>query len=226
MFAIHFPNRRRSLRWFVEAKRFTKVLLKWGFGGMVGILLANAWVVFSTQEHIFYEVENLPSNDVGLVLGTSKRVFGGKENLFFKYRIEAAARLYHEGKVKYLILSGNHDSIYYNEPADMQKALVKLGVPPEALTLDYAGFRTLDSIRNCRDLFNQDQITVISQPFHNARALFLADHMGIHAVAFAAQDVPDGYSVKTLLREYLARPRAMVDVWLLDPIRHNQTFSD
>ncbi|MCU0339876.1 MAG: SanA protein, partial [Spirosomaceae bacterium] len=72
----------------------------------------------------------------------------------------------------------------------------------------------------------QEKVTVISQNFHNARALFLAQHEGLDAVGFAAQDVPDGYSVKTLLREYLARPKAMLDVYVLQPeagVRENET---
>ena len=181
---------------------------------LMGILLANIWIVFSTENKNFYRLQDMPSNDVGLVLGTSKAVHGGKENMFFKYRMEAAARLYKEGKVKFLILSGNHDSVFYNEPNDMKKALMSLGVPENVMTLDFAGFRTYDSIIRCKEVFNQHKFTIISQPTHNARALFLANQLGIDAVAFAAQDVPSGY--KTYLREYLARPKAILDVYLLD----------
>ena len=181
---------------------------------LMGILLANIWIVFSTENKNFYILQDMPSNDVGLVLGTSKAVHGGKENMFFKYRMEAAARLYKEGKVKFLILSGNHDSVFYNEPNDMKKALMSLGVPENVMTLDFAGFRTYDSIIRCKEVFNQHKFTIISQPTHNARALFLAKELGIDAVAFAAQDVPSGY--KTYIREYLARPKAVLDVYLLD----------
>ena len=181
---------------------------------LMGILLANIWIVFSTENKNFYRLKDMPSNDVGLVLGTSKAVHGGKENMFFKYRMEAAARLYKEGKVKFLILSGNHNSVFYNEPNDMKKALMSLGVPENVMTLDFAGFRTYDSIIRCKEVFNQHKFTIISQPTHNARALFLANQLGIDAVAFAAQDVPSGY--KTYLREYLARPKAILDVYLLD----------
>ena len=180
----------------------------------MGVLLANIWIVFSTEEKNYYTISNIPSNDVGLVLGTSKAVLGGKENMFFRYRMEAAARLYKEGKIKFLILSGNHDSVFYNEPNDMKKALMSLGVPENVMTLDFAGFRTYDSIIRCKEVFNQQKFTIISQPTHNARALFLAHQLGIDAVAFAAQDVPTGY--KTYLREYLARPKAILDVYLLD----------
>lgn len=136
--------------------------------------------------------------------------------------MEAAALLFKEGKVKFLILSGNNDSKYYNEPLDMQKALMKLGIPETALILDYAGYRTFDSVVRCKEVFNEDTITIISQDFHNARALYIAQHEEINAVSFAAQDVPTGYSLRTLIREYLARPKAVLDVYLFRPSTDKQ----
>jgi len=198
-------------------KRVTKGVISVGFGGVVVVLLCNWWVVSSTRHQIYFDINQLPSNDVALVLGTSKFVRSGKENLFFKYRMEATARLWKEGKIKYVILSGNNDSEYYNEPMDMRKALLKLGVPQDVMTLDYAGFRTFDSVVRCKEVFNQDKITIVSQNFHNARALYIGNHEGIEAIAFAAQDVPDGYSFRTLIREYMARPYAMLDVYLIRP---------
>ncbi|CAG5068374.1 hypothetical protein DYBT9623_01104 [Dyadobacter sp. CECT 9623] len=184
---------------------------------MIFILLCNLWVVYCTRQYNYFSIENLPSNDVALVLGTSPRSEKGKDNLFFKYRMEATARLFKEGKIKYIILSGNNDSQYYNEPLSMQRALLNLGIPENVMTLDYAGFRTFDSVVRCKELFNQDNFTIISQNFHNARALYIAHNEGIKAISFAAQDVPDGYSMRTLVREYLARPKAVLDVHILRP---------
>lgn len=198
-------------------KRVTKGVIALGFGGVVVVLLCNWWIVRSTRQQIYFDISKLPSNDVALVLGTSKFVRSGKENLFFKYRMEATARLWKEGKIKYIILSGNNDSEYYNEPMDMRKALLKLGVPQDIMTLDYAGFRTFDSVVRCKEVFNQDKITIVSQNFHNARALYIGNHEGIEAIAFAAQDVPDGYSFRTLIREYMARPYAILDVYFIRP---------
>jgi SanA protein len=198
-------------------KRILKGVIILSFAGVVLILVSNWWVVYNTRQQTYFDIHKLPANDVGLVLGTSKFVRSGKENLFFRYRMEATARLWKEGKVKYLVLSGNNDSEYYNEPADMQRALVKLGVPASVMTLDYAGYRTFDSVVRCKEVFNQEKITIISQNFHNTRALFIGNYEGIEAIAFAAQDVPDGYSFRTLVREYLARPYALLDVYLLRP---------
>ena len=198
-------------------KQVIKITVIGLFAGVMIILASNWWVLRTTEGQIYFDIHQLPANDVGLVLGTSKFVRTGKENLFFRYRMEATARLWKEGKVKYLILSGNNDSEYYNEPADMQRALIRLGVPAAVMTLDYAGYRTFDSVVRCKDVFNQEKITIISQNFHNARALYIGNHEGVEAVAFAAQDVPDGYSYRTLIREYLARPYALLDVYVLRP---------
>jgi SanA protein len=198
-----------------------KQLIKAGcwtvFGVIVMVLLCNWIVVDATRNKVFFDLKSLPSNDVGLVLGTSKYVTKGKENLFFRYRMEASALLFKEGKVKYLILSGNKEAETYDEPKAMKQALTKLGVPEDAMMLDTAGYRTYDSVIRCHEVYGQERVTVISQNFHNARALYLAGHEGLDAIGFAAQDVPDGYSVKTLLREYLARPKAMLDVYVLKP---------
>ena len=208
------PREATGVRVVKRAIKLTVVLV---FTGAMLVLASNWWVVRTTEEQIYFSIHELPANDVGLVLGTSKFVRTGKENLFFRYRMEATARLWKEGKIKYLILSGNNDSEYYNEPADMQRSLVRLGIPASVMTLDYAGYRTFDSVVRCKDVFNQEKITIISQNFHNARALYIGNHEGIDAVAFAAQDVPDGYSLRTLIREYLARPYALLDVYMLRP---------
>lgn len=200
-----------------------KILIVLAFLGIVFVLLCNVWVVFSTRSRSYLLIDSLPSRQVALVLGTSKMTSEGEENLYFKYRMEAAARLFNEGKVKSLILSGNNDSRYYNEPLDMQRAMLRLGVPKTAIQLDFAGYRTFDSIIRCKNLFKEDNITIISQDFHNARALFIAQNEGLNAISFAAQDVPTGYSVRTLIREYLARPKAVLDVYFYRPetVRHN-----
>jgi len=198
-------------------KKLIKIVIALLFACLVFILLCNFWVVYCTKQYNYFSIKNLPSNDVALVLGTSKKTDKGKENLFFKYRMEATARLFKEGKIKYIILSGNNDSEYYNEPLDMQRALLNMGIPENVMTLDYAGFRTFDSVVRCKEVFNQDNFTVISQNFHNARALYIAHNEGINAISFAAQDVPDGYSLRTLIREYLARPKAVLDVHILRP---------
>jgi len=181
------------------------------------VLLCNLWIVRQARPYTYFSLDSLPVRHAALVLGTSKGLPGGGENLYFRYRMEATSALYKRGKVKYLILSGNNDSEYYNEPQDMQAALLELGVPADAMILDFSGKRTYDSVLRAKYLFKEENFTIVSQNFHTARALYIAHQEGLDAIAFAAQDVPDGYSYITLIREYLARVKAIVDVRLIRP---------
>ena len=121
-------------------------------------------------------INKLPQNDVALVLGTSKYTVNGYQNPYFYYRIEAAAKLYQAKKVKHILVSGDNRLKSYNEPKEMQQALEKRGIPTKAITLDYAGFRTLDSVVRSKEVFGQKRITIVSQKFHNHRALFIANN--------------------------------------------------
>ena len=176
---------------------------------------ANTWVILTTKDRVFFEEQNISSKKVALVLGTSKKLIGGEENPFFANRIESAAQLYHAGKIKHLILSGDNNTRYYNEPLDMKLALKAKGVPEKNITLDYAGFRTLDSVIRCKEIFGQHRITIVTQKFHSYRALFISDYYELDAEVFAAENVPLLQSTKVLFRELLARPKAVLDLYLL-----------
>lgn len=192
--------------------RFMKATLYIGLIGMIVLVLANVWVITSANDKMYDELDSIQARDVALVLGTSRSYDGKKENPFFTERIRAAAELYFSGKVKHIIVSGDNSNKNYNEPRDMRKALVKLGVPGECITMDFAGLRTLDSVLRCKEIFQQKKFIIVSQGFHNYRALFIAGFHGIDAIAYNA-DYPDKMSDKTLYREYLARPKALVDLY-------------
>src|SRR4051812_23410420 len=106
------------------------------------VVVANVWVVKSTEKNVFQYYHELPDSDqdkVALVLGTSQKLVNGSPNPFFENRIRAAAVLYKEGKVDHFILSGDNRTRYYNEPLSMKKALMQYGIPDSVITLDYAG---------------------------------------------------------------------------------------
>ena len=179
------------------------------------VIFSNVIIVTSTQKDIYTTIADTPDKNVALILGTSKYTIGGYPNLFFKYRIAAAADLYHFGKVKHIIVSGDNSLKEYNEPRKMLQALIELGVPSSAITLDYAGFRTLDSVVRSKKVFGQNEIIIISQRFHVERALFIANKYGMKAVGFAAQDPPKKYSLKTQIREYFAKTKAVIDLYII-----------
>ena len=158
----------------------------------------------------------IPKNSVALVLGCAPRLRDGRENLYFRYRMDAASELFHHGKTDYLLVSGDNSRHGYNEPQAMKEALMKRGVPSERIVCDYAGFRTLDSVRRAQAVFNCQELTIVTQPRHNQRALYLAQHYGIDAVGFHATTVHFGRGWKTNMREFIAQHVMLVDLYLLD----------
>jgi len=183
--------------------------------GLLVLVITNVWVVSSTSSQVLTDFNLLPNNGVALVLGTSHRMVDGSPNPFFHNRMATAAELYKEGKIIRFIVSGDNRTKYYNEPAEMQKALIKLGVPADAITLDYAGLRTLDSIVRCKEIFGQSNIIIITQPFHSYRALFISRYFNINAVALVAEEPGQEVAPRVYLREYLARTKAILDLYVL-----------
>jgi SanA protein len=169
-------------------------------------------VLLETENQTFQSTEEIPHNRVGLLLGTSKFMANGDINLYYLYRIKAAEKLFKAGKIDFILLSGDNGRIGYNEPLLFKKDLILLGIPEEKIVLDYAGFSTLDSVLRAQKIFGLNSFTVISQRFHNERAIFLAKQKGIAAIGFNAETVAGKYSVKTELREYLARTKACLDI--------------
>lgn len=203
-------------------KRFLlkhKTKLKWGsFTFLFCLALifgCNYWIIASTKSQLISDVNKLPQRKVALVLGASKLSKRGTANMYFTYRILAAYELYKTHKVQYLLLSGDNHIEDYDEPSDMREALIQLGVPDSCIVLDYAGFRTLDSVLRCKEVFGEDSIIIVSQEFHNQRALFIANKNNIQAIAYNAKEVNKNYSFKTKVREYFARVKCVLDIYLL-----------
>lgn len=176
------------------------------------VAAVNIWVNLKTRNFIFDDVSRLKVNKTGLLLGTSPFMKGGKSNPFFENRIDAAAELYNKGKILNIIVSGDNRAPEYNEPEKMRRQLVKRGIPKNRIYLDSAGLRTLDSVVRCREVFGQTGFTVISQRFHNQRAVFLARAKGFDAIGFNAKDVNYREGFKTRFREYFARLGAVSDL--------------
>jgi SanA protein len=197
-------------------RRLRMVLIALPLLVLLLICCANWWVIKSTEDKVLTDINLLNGRSVALVLGTSNKLRNGSANPYFENRIKAAAELYHEGKVIHFILSGDNRSKYYNEPNEMKKALVRLGVPDSAITLDYAGLRTLDSIVRSKEIFGQDRITIITQPFYSYRALFISNFYNIDAVALVTEDLINETPFKVYIRECFARTKAVLDLYILN----------
>jgi SanA protein len=175
------------------------------------ILYCNWRVESLAKGRTYSDADAIPHRHVGLLLGTSKFGTNGVVNRYYRYRIDAAARLFHGGKIDYIIASGDNSKHWYNEPETMRADLIAAGVDSTRIFLDYAGFRTFDSMIRLREIFSQQQATVISQKFHNERALYIAQREGIDAIGFNAADIRGEASLKTRMRERLARVKVFLD---------------
>lgn len=182
---------------------------------LVGLPLLLLYIshrrIESYSVYLYSSLELVPQFDVALLLGTTKSVFG-HPNRFYQYRLQAVAALFFAGKIKAILISGDNAHKSYNEPIDMKNDLLKLGIPEGVLTLDYAGFSTLDSVLRAKRIFGQNRLLVVSQPFHCKRAIYIARRHRIEAYGFAAKDVTGPAAQKTYSREYLARVKALLDV--------------
>lgn len=178
------------------------------------IVWPNIAAVVAARGRIFTNPEQIPAGRVGLVFGCDDEI-GGRENLYFRYRIDAAAELWKSGRLRCIIVSGDNRTKHYNEPQKMREALIEAGVPGEKIVCDYAGLRTLDSVVRAKEIFGVEQVVFISQRFQNERAIYLAKAKGIDAVGYEARDVGSGMGWKTSLREVGARVKMWLDVHML-----------
>ena len=181
-------------------------------------LWANYAINESSKEYVTSDIKKVEYAKVGLLLGTRRILQNGKENTFFFHRIDAGVSLYENGKIDYFIVSGDNSIKEYNEPEDMRNELMERGIPEQIIFLDYAGFRTLDSVVRAKEIFGQKSFIIISQKFHNERAVFLARKNGIEAFGYNADDVGASAGLKTTVREYFARDKAFIDLFFgVDP---------
>ena len=180
------------------------------------LFYANYRVNTETDKYIYKSLSEVPAVRVGLVLGTSRYTSSGKSNPFFYNRIQAAKALFYSGKVQYLLLSGDNRYFSYNEPREMRKELLRMGIPDSVIAMDFAGFRTLDSVVRGKKVFKLNRFIIISQVFHGRRAVYIARHHDIDAIAYVATDPPSEYTWTVELREYFARVAMLLDLYLFD----------
>lgn len=187
------------------------------------IMLCHYIVVWNANGKIYTKIEDIPASDIGLLLGTPPQTrYGGMSNSFFNYRIDAAEALYKAGKIGYLLISGDDNSLNgLNEVQCMKDSLIIRGIPASVIFLDGKGLRTFDSVVRTSTLFGVKSFTVISQKFHNERAIYLAEHLNLDiekVQAFNAKSPTSKLSLLTYLREYLARVKMFMDIFFKDEI--------
>lgn len=196
-------------------KRIKKLLaLAVGAGllGLLTIVLVYQVISSNAKGRVFDDPQEIEEPQIALLLGTTPKLADGRANLYFEYRVAATLRLFEAGKIQRVIVSGDHSRDDYNEPEAFRARFIEAGIAAEKIHLDYAGFRTLDSVVRAKEVFGQSKVLVISQRFHNERAMYLADHFGLEAIAFNAKDIGGASGLKNLLRESLARVKVFIDI--------------
>ena len=201
--------------------KLLKSILKIIVAGLVAILIlvliCDYLVTSNAKGKVYDDVEAIPYREVGLLLGTTPQTrIGRVVNRFFVFRIDAAEKLYKAGKISTILISGDEDSLDgVNEVESMKEALMARGVPEYAIMLDGKGFRTLESIVRANKVFDLHSFTLISQKFHNERALYQAEHLDLDIndpIAFNAESPRSAMALITYAREYLARVKLFMDV--------------
>ncbi len=193
-------------------KAIAILLVVFAVMSIAAIIIADKYITSHTADFLYEDVEAIPARRVGVLLGTTAKLKSGRDNVYFTKRIAATAALYKAGKIQYVLVSGDNRKESYNEPEDMRAALIAAGVDSTKIHMDFAGFRTFDSMVRAKEIFGQDSFTVISQRFHNQRAVFVARNYGLPAIAYNAGDVNAYYGFKTMIREKFARVKVFVDM--------------
>jgi len=207
---VNAPGRGKKL-----LKRGGLILFTLLGAGIAFVIWTNVAAVLAGAGKLFNDPERLPEDGVMLVFGCDDRI-DGRENLYFRYRIDAAAEVWKAGKARCVIVSGDNRTKYYNEPERMRRALIDKGVPADKIICDYAGLRTLDSVVRAKEIFGVEEVVFISQQFQNERAAYLAKANSFESyTGYNARDVEGKGGLKTRLREVGARVKMWLDVKVL-----------
>ena len=181
-------------------------------GSFLAVVFAGHYIAGQTRDRLYSEIGDVPRREVAVLLGTSRFLSSGEPNPYFEHRVEAAAELYHNERVTRILASGDRRHASYNEPAAMRDALLARQVPDSAIMMDYGGLSTLDSVARIKHVYGFDDVVIVSQRFHNERALYIAAEYGVSAIGYNAQGVSRIWGIRTELREYLARVKALLDL--------------
>lgn len=190
------------MKWF-------KLLIKGIFLSILAIVIiiasCNMIVIHYSKDKLYDNAKDIPYKEVGLLLGTSPRTKDGHANIYYAYRVEAAVKLYKAKKIGRILISGDGRDKNYDEPKYIKRDLIKRGIPANKIILDRKGLRTFDSVIRAKEVYGYSEFIVISQKFHNERAVFLARHNDMDAIGFNAKDAPNqkGKSAKRMrIREF------------------------
>ena len=203
--------------WKHSRRWLKRIIVTLGLLGLLGLFLPRIVTAILAAARI-YSAESVPAGRVAIVFGAGLRR-DGTATAILRDRVMTAAGLYFDGKVEKLLMSGDNSTLDYNEPAAMREYALSIGVPEEAIVLDYAGRRTYDTCYRARAIFGVEDAILVTQDFHLPRALFLCNALGVDAVGVESNNF---YYLKRSrliwnVREMLATFGAFLDVYVYKP---------
>ncbi len=189
-----------------------------GLLGLLGLFLPRLITALYAAARIF-SPETVPHERAAIVFGAGLR-YDGTPTAILRDRVMTAAQLYFDGKVEKLLMSGDNSTLDYNEPQAMRQYALGLGVPDEAIVLDYAGRRTYDTCYRAKAIFGVERAILVTQGFHLPRALFTCNALGLKATGVSANNI---YYLKRSrlywhIRELFATLGAFWDIYISKPL--------
>jgi SanA protein len=163
-----------------------RILLTLGAVAALGLLIPRLITAIYALPQL-YTVADVPVRRVAIVFGAGLQRDGSPTPIL-RDRVDTAAQLYFSGKVDKLLMSGDNRFAYYNEPEAMRQYALTLGVPDQAIVLDYAGRRTYDTCYRAKAIFGLEDVILVTQAFHLPRALYLCNHLGLNGVGVASDN--------------------------------------
>jgi SanA protein len=197
---------------------FLKILFVLAVLGALILMFSRLMTGWYAHSRIYSSVD-VPARRVAIVFGAGLWR-NGTATPVLQDRIQTAASLYFAGKVEKLLMSGDNRFVEYNEPAVMREVALSLGVPEEAIVLDYAGRRTYDTCYRAKAIFGVTGAILVTQAFHLPRALYICNHLGVNAVGVEA-DLRIYRKSSVLVwntRELFATVAALWDVNISHPV--------
>jgi len=211
IFAKIIAMLKRTFKWIWHATLFA------GGVGLLGLLLPRLFTSVHAWNRI-YSVDSSPSDRIAIIFGAGLKR-DGTPTAVLRDRVETGVHLYFQGKVEKLLMSGDNQIAEYNEPEAMRLYAISLGVPEQAVVVDYAGRRTYDTCYRAKQIFGLESAILVTQKFHLPRALFLCNALGLKAAGVEASN--RNYLKRSLffwnVREQFATLTAFMDLFVEKP---------
>ena len=192
-------------------KKIFKILIVIAIISIILVLFINFYVVGIAKNKMIKDNDYSSLKNVDCILILGAGIWGDKPSPMLQDRLDEGIKLYKEGIASKIIMSGDHGREEYDEVNIMKEYAIEQGVPSEDIFMDHAGFSTYESIYRAKEIFDADNIVIVTQEYHLYRALYIAEKLDINA--YGVNSDPRKYNGQTFreLREILARNKDFIN---------------